>query len=112
MDDVEIESLPEEKYEEPQGSLPNQEPIEHMVLAPYFQVEGPDESENNKLAEIWRHAKAISPTGDTIDVIHQVKHMEQVLGAPRLGEARLDRLYRYAKLRRQEAMIQDELRSV
>jgi len=42
----------------------------------------------------------------------QVVHLEGIMGAPRLGESRIDRLYRYAKLRRQERQIQSELKSV
>jgi hypothetical protein len=72
----------------------------------------PTKEEEGKLAEVWALAQTTAKSENIQDVIWEVIHLEGVLGSPRLGESRLDRLYRYAKLKRQEAQIQQELRDV
>jgi hypothetical protein len=88
------------------------QPIAHLALAPRFNIDSPNKTEDGKLAEIWAYAQGVAKSDNIPDVIWEVMHLEGVLGAPRLGESRLDRLYRYAKLKRQEAQIQRELRNV
>jgi hypothetical protein len=86
--------------------------VAHLALANRFNLSSPSKEEEGKLAEIWAHAKTMARTEDIQDVIWEVMHLENVLGSPRLGESRLDRLYRYTKLKRQEAQIQSELKNV
>lgn len=98
---------------EPEGNkIQSENPIGHLSIAKRFNIDTPNNEENKKLMEIYEHVKSLSKTGDIDDIIWQVVHLEGVLGAPRLGESRLDRLYRYAKLKRQERQIQEELKNV
>lgn len=112
--DITVENLPDRaasNIQSPQAAA-RSEPIAHLALAPRFDLDMPNKQEEGKLAEIWALAKGTAKSEDIQDVIWEVMHLEGVLGAPRLGESRLDRLYKYAKLKRQEAQIQGELQSV
>lgn len=87
-------------------------PVAYLAIANEFGVENPNKEESNKLMEIWEHGKSLSKTGEIHDIMWEIMHLSRTLGAPRLGESRLDRIYRYAKLKRQEKSIQEELRRV
>lgn len=108
-----VEDLPESEQpiQSPQAAA-RSEPVAHLALAPRFNIDIPNEQEENKLAEVWAYATGVAKTENISDIIWEVIHLEGVLGAPRLGESRLDRLYRYAKLKRQEAKIQEDLKNV
>lgn len=108
-----IEDLPqsEQPIQSPQAAA-RQDNIAHYALAPRFDIDQPDKQEDGKLAEIWAYAQSVAKSETIPDVIWEVIHLEGVLGAPRLGESRLDRLYRYCKLKRGEAEIQEQLRNV
>lgn len=111
MMDIQVEDLPEA----PQSVSPVAEArgdIAHLAIANRFNIDTPDKQEEGKLSEIWAFAKAQSKSEDIQDVIWEVMHLESMLGSPRLGESRLDRIYKYCKLRRQEAQIQQELKDV
>jgi hypothetical protein len=107
---ITVEELPKEPTQEPTTEA--NKSVEHLAIARRFNIETPSREEENKLIEVWELAKSLSKTGEIQDVMWQVIHLEGTLGAPRLGEGRLDRLYRYAKLKRQEKAIQEELKSV
>ena len=108
--DIEIENI-QPTTQAPLGT-PDAGAIQHLAIADRFGISNPTQEEENKLMEIWDHAAGLSKSGEITDIIWQVIHLEGVLGAPRLGEERIDRLYRYAKLRRQERQIQSELKGV
>lgn len=113
MTDIIVEDLPES--EQPVQSplaAAKDNPVSHLALAPRFNIDMPTKQEESKLAEIWAYAQSVAKSEDIQDVIWEVIHLESVLGAARLGESRLDRLYRFAKLKRQEAQIQSELQNV
>lgn len=84
----------------------------HLALAPRFNLDNPTEQEKEKLAEIWAYASSMAKSDNIPDIIWEVVHLEGVLGAPRLGESRLDKVYRWAKLTRQEAEIQRQKQNV
>lgn len=108
--EITVENIPEEPANKIPEPPTNTERVEHLILAPQFRIDSPDKEQNGKLAEVWNLAKQLSKTGETYDVIWQVKHLMMTLGAPTPGESTLDRVYRYAKLKRQESMIQAELK--
>lgn len=85
---------------------------EHHLISRHFGIDMPDTAETGKLKEIWEYGKGMSKTGDVQDVIWQIIHLQRTLGAPRLGESPLDKVYRWAKLKRQERNIQEELKNV
>lgn len=110
--DIQVEDVPVDKpIKSPQAEA-RSEPVAHLVLAPRFNINSPSKEEDGKLAEVWAYAQGVANSEDIQDILWEVVHLEGVLGAPRLGESRLDKLYRYAKLKRQEAQIQQELKDV
>lgn len=108
---IQTEDLPEQSVQSPQ-SIARSEPIAHLALAPRFNIDTPNKQEEGKLAEIWAYCQGMAKSENIQDIIWEAIHLEGVLGAPRLGESRLDRLYRYTKLKRQEAQIQSEIKNV
>lgn len=112
--DIQVETIPDSDQPDtrtPQAAA-RSDAISHLALAPRFSIDMPNKQEEGKLAEIWAWAQGTAQSEDIQDVIWEVINLEGVLGAPRLGESRLDRLYRYAKLRRQEAQIKEEIKDV
>lgn len=111
--DVIVEDLPggDRPAQSPQAAV-HSEPVAHLALASRFSIGTPTREEEKKLAEVWTYAQGIAKSEDMQDVIWEVIHLEGVLGSPRLGESRLDRLYRYIRLKRQEAQIQEDLKNV
>lgn len=108
--DVQVESVDEAPIQSPQAAARTE--TMHLALASRFNIDMPNKQEDGKLAEIWAYAQSKAGSENIPDIIWEVIHLEGVLGSPRLGESRLDRLYKYAKLRRQEAQIQQELKNV
>ena len=116
MSDIIVEDIPNsdkiKRDDSSQTSLPGREGLTHRVLAERFNLDAPTPQEDKKLKEIWDHVSKLSESGEMGDIIWQTMHLEQTIGAPALGETRLDKLYRYVKLRRQERQLQDELREI
>lgn len=114
MDSIIVEDLPDSQSPTIQSPLAaaRSDAITHLALAPHFDLTNHTKEEDGKMAEIWALAQQTAKSADIPDIMWEVIHLEGVLGAPRLGESRLDRLYRYAKLKRQEARIQQDLRNV
>jgi hypothetical protein len=92
------------------ASVPNE--VSHLSLKSRFNIDLPTKHEDKQLAEVWKYARNIAKSEDMQDIIWEVIHLESVLGAPRLGETRLNKLYTYIKLKRQEQQIQEELKNV
>lgn len=107
-----VEDLPESDQPAPSPQAAARQEQMYLALAPRFSIDIPTKQEEGQLAEIWAYAQGIAKSEKIPDIIWEVIHLEGVIGAPRLGESRLGRLYRYAKLRRQEAQIQTELKDV
>lgn len=113
MPEVIVEDLPQDQQSPGSPAVAVQtDPVEHLALAERYGIDSANKEESGKLAEIWGYAKGLSESKEITDVIWQVMHLEQMLGAPRLGESRLDRLYRFSKLKRHESQIQEELKGV
>jgi hypothetical protein len=112
MDNIIVEDLPEDKQpvQSPQAAA-RTDSIAHLALSNRFNIDMPTDQENKQLAEIWAYAKGVANSQEISDIVWEVVHLEGVLGAPKLGETRLNRLYRYCKLKRQEAEIQRELKN-
>lgn len=109
--DIQVESLPDKTPQSAQAAARGESVIP-LVLANRFHIDIPTDIENKKLSEVWALAQGSANSDDIQDILWEVIHLEGVLGSPRLGESRLDRLYKYAKLKRQEAQIQTELKDV
>lgn len=108
-----IEELPAENKPPESPSAPvHTEGIEHLIIASHFNIDTPNKTEDGKLREIWEHARSLSKVGSAQDIIWQIINLQRSLGAPRLGESPLDKVYRWAKLKRQQQHIEEELRNV
>lgn len=107
--DIQVESLPEDKSA---AVASNPDDSSHLMLSGHFDIPHPTKEEDAKLREIWLHGMSLSRSGDFQDVLWQVMNLRRSLGAPRLGESPLDKVYRWAKLKRQQEQIEHELRQV
>lgn len=87
-------------------------PVEHLSIAERFNITTPSKEEDAKLKTIWGYMKQQGDERPRTEVIWEIINLEQTLGAPKLGETRLDKLYRYVSLRIQEARINEQLRDV
>lgn len=110
--DYQVEEVKDEQVQSPLSVARSDESVIHLAIANRFNIDTPTKEEDYKLSEIWAHAQGLAKSENIQDIIWEVIHLESVLGAPRLGESRLDRLYKYAKLRRQEAQIQSDIKNV
>lgn len=107
-----VEEIPQnDKPQTTQTDQPTSE-IGHLSIAQRFNVENPSSEDEKKLSEIWNYVKQNSGKTDIPDLVWEVMHLENQIGTPRIGEARLDRIYRYCKLRRQASIIDSELKSI
>lgn len=109
---VQVEDLPDDKPQASQVTETAHETTEHMAIAKRFNLDAPTKQEEQMLKEIWEYAKGLSKIGDSSDIIWQVINLEGIIGAPQIGSSRLEKLYQYAKLRRQERQIQEEIKHV
>lgn len=111
--DITVENIPADEV----GATPAQatapsDTTTHLLLANRFNIDTPTKEEDGKLREIWQYAQSMTDSSDLQEILWQAIHLENTLGAPRLGESRLDKLYRFTKLKRQESQIQRELKDV
>ena len=110
---IKIEELPESsRHETSNVTETAHESVEHMSIAKRYNIDAPTKQEEQMLREVWEYAKTLSKIGDRSDIIWQIINLEGILGAPPIGGSRLEKLYTYAKLRRQERQIQGELKNV
>jgi len=110
--DIVVENLPQNDTQTEQSTAENTNPVAHLAIAQRFNIDTPTKEEAGKLMEIWEHGKSLSITGEMQDVIWQILHLQRTLGAPKLGESPLDKVYRWAKLKRQQSQIEEELRDI
>lgn len=109
--DIQVENVPEDAPAPSVSAAARQDTL-HLAIAERFNIQTPNQQEDRQLAEVWAYAQGLAKSDDISDIIWEVIHLESVLGSPRIGEDRLGRLYKYAKLRRQEAQIREELKNV
>lgn len=108
-----VEDLPDsEKPIQSAQAAARSNPISHLAIADRFDITMPNKQEENQLSEIWAYAQGLAKSESIPDIVWEVINLENRLGSPRLGESRLDRLYRYCKLRKSEEQIQNEIKSL
>lgn len=107
--DIKVESI-----QQPVSSVSDtsHDSVEHLAIKNRFNIDIPTKEEDQKLSTIWQYVKSQGDERGLGDIIWEVAHLEQTLGAPALGETRLDKLHRYVSLRIQEQRIQEELKHV
>lgn len=110
--DITVEDIPDQPQPAVTSVGQNPNPGEHLAIAERFNITTPNKEENEKLSTIWNYVKSQGEERSMGDIIWEVINLEQTLGAPKLGESRLDKLYRYVSLRINEARIQEQLKDV
>lgn len=110
--DIVVQPLPSEDVPAESMAPRSEQNDLHLLIARQFDIDTPTQEEEGKLKEIWDHAHSLSATGDLQDVLWQAINLRRSLGAPKLGEAPIDRVYRWAKLKRQESEVANELRNI
>lgn len=109
--DIQVEELPNNQEKSP-DVVQNTDSVNHLILTSHFDISSPSKEDENKLRTIYEHGLTLSKTGEPHDVLWQVMNLRRSLGAPRLGENALDRVYRWAKLKSQQNYIEQELKNV
>lgn len=109
--DIQVEELPDQPRPNITTVAANPDSIEHLAIAERFNITSPTKEENEKLQTIWDYVKAKGGERSMGDVIWDVINLEQTIGSPNLGQTRLDKLYKYVKLRINEARIQEQLKN-
>lgn len=110
-----IESIPTQSNDTNQmttQSALTEDSIQHMAIANRYIDGDVSDKDAKKLRTIYEFAMNKAKSADVRDVIWEVINLEGTVGTPRLGENKLDRVYRYCQLRREEAMIQNELKEL
>lgn len=108
--DIQVENVPVDPTKAaPVTAVETTSPVEHLSIASRFNIDTPTKEEDAKLSTIWSYVKQQGSERSIPDIIWDVINLEQTIGSPRLGETRLDKLYRYVNLRIQESRIQSEL---
>lgn len=109
---IQIEDIP--SNEQPPKNIttvPAQtDSAEHLVIAERYNINIPTKEENEKLQTIWEWVKQQKGERPIQDVIWDVINLEGTIGSPKLGQTRLDKIYKYVRLRLNEARIQQELK--
>ena len=83
--------------------------VGHLSLSGHFNIDLPTPEQSSKLRTIYNYASTIDPTVEPETILTQ---LEGRLGSPGLGESRLDRLYRWIKLKEQSISIDERLRNM
>jgi uncharacterized protein YeeX (DUF496 family) len=109
--DITVESI-DQPGQDPISAPSVTDSVQHLAIADRYGIVNANTQENEKLQTLWDYAKSKAQSEDIQEVIWQVINLENTLGAPRIGEQRLDRLYKYIRLRKQEANIQREIQDV
>lgn len=65
-------------------------------------------ADSDRLQEIVNYFRAESKEFSEIDLLNAVRSLETKLGAPRLGEKRIDQVHAYVKLQRQIDVMSHE----
>lgn len=111
LDTVTVENVDSGPNEEsPKETTASELPTAPLILTNQFNIDHPTKDEEKKLAVIWEYGKKMSKTGDISDIIWEVMHLKSTLGAPRLGEQPIDKVYRWVRLKRDQEMIDAQLR--
>ena len=114
-DEIKVEKIP--RAEQTPGTKdikPSSgvKPVEHLALSNYFHIDTPTKEEDEKLKTIWDFGRGLTESGDKLDIIRELMHLEQTLGAPKYWQSRIGRLARYAELKKQHALLEEQLRDV
>ncbi len=64
-------------------------------LEGFLQVKDPTTEERTHLKEIWEYIKGQSKSELVTEQLWTLRHIEERLSAPRLGQTRVDQLYQY-----------------
>lgn len=73
----------------------------HGILNDYFEVDRVGFSEGEKLRGVWQLLREQFPNKPVQEYLHQLRQIESKLGAPRIGQSRLNRVHGYLMIQKQ-----------
>lgn len=99
------------KVDIPDPIEPKAEPTAHFELYPYLSIDGVNVSREdaNKVKTIYEYVKAKSQNGLKSEILQTIRDLEIRLRTPKLGETRLDNLYRYIRIANMRREIDKEM---
>lgn len=77
-------------------------------VASYLDILNPNETDSHQLKTLVEFLRGDAKEMTQSELLHQLRHLELKLGEPRIGERRIERLYRYAKLNAQIKGLESE----
>lgn len=101
-----------------EDQAPTQDPVqdsddlEHRTLYREFALANPGQKTEEKVKALWNWAKKQSKSDDQTDIVWQIVDLKNRLGAPAIGENRLDLLYRWVRLEEEGARIEAQKRQL
>lgn len=78
-------------------------------LTGFLQIASPTNEEQKQLKDIWQYLQETTKDDLDSERLMALRHLETRLGAPRLGQTRLQQIYQYIKLDK-EVKLTEKLR--
>lgn len=76
--------------------------VDHSTpLAGFLSISEPTAEQREQLKAVWAYAENSTEDKSTASLLYAIQKIENRLSSPRLGETRLDKVYRYVKLQKQ-----------
>lgn len=76
--------------------------VDHSApLAGFLSITEPTAEQREQLKAVWAYAEASTEDKSVPSLLYAIQKIENRLSSPRLGETRLDKVYRYVKLQKQ-----------
>lgn len=76
--------------------------VDHSTpLAGFLNVSQPTAEQREQLKTVWAYAENSTEDKSVASLLYAIQKIENRLSSPKLGETRLDKVYRYVKLQKQ-----------
>jgi hypothetical protein len=80
--------------------------VKATPLTDFLQMDNPTSKEQDQLKEVWEYVLDSTKSELRTEQLMAIRHIEQRLAPPRLGQTRLDQLYQYVKLDKQAKSVE------
>ena len=97
----------EEEIVEVSDETKASEPISHIDIYPYFDVDKASKSDDEKLRYIYDYFK--DEATSKADLLWRIRSIENRIGTPELGVRRYEKVYRYLRLLGDKKEIESEI---
>lgn len=109
MSDPLIPTVEIERKEDGSAHVTVSESSQEVIATPlttFLQIQNPTSEEKNQLKEVWDYITAESKSDMTSERLMTLRHIEQRLAAPRLGQTRLAQLHQYVTTDKQVRSVE------